>query len=146
MPIARPRSRSARPLIDGDFGKPVRVLVPEGGARRPIAEGPFALQHPTRRGKPSVGRQHGRPQPSHGIAEMIDVNDLAEVVRPVCPAVRAILARLAGWWLAARQHGCDRREEVAPVKAGREALRPPVDVPDGSTRVSIEVWSQPSGN
>ena len=27
------------PLIDGNFGKPVRILVPEGRARRPIAEG-----------------------------------------------------------------------------------------------------------
>ena len=31
------------PLIDGDFGKPVRILVPEGRARRLIAEGPRAL-------------------------------------------------------------------------------------------------------
>src|SRR5262245_10453491 len=60
---------------------------------------------------------------------MIDVDDLAEVVRPVRPAVRAIRARLPGWRLAARQHGCDRRKEVAPVKAGRETLRLPVDVP-----------------
>src|SRR5260370_27885299 len=58
-----------------------------------------------------------------------NVKDVAEGVRPGCPAASGILARLAGWWLAARQHGCDRREEVAPVKAGREALRPPVDVP-----------------
>src|SRR5215475_11561265 len=60
---------------------------------------------------------------------MVDVDDLTEVVRPVCAAIRAILAPRAGWRLAVRQHGCDRREEVAPVKAGREALRPPVDVP-----------------
>jgi hypothetical protein len=33
------------------------------------------------------------------------------------------------WRLAARQHGCDRGEEAAPVKARREALRLPVDVP-----------------
>jgi hypothetical protein len=79
--------------INGNFGEPVRILVPEDRARRPIAEGPLALEQLTRRGKPSVGRQHGRPHPSHGIAEMVDVNDLAEVVRPVCPAIRVIRAR-----------------------------------------------------
>jgi hypothetical protein len=78
------------PLINGDFGEPDRILVPEGRAWRPIAEGPLALQHLTRRGKPSVGRQHGRPQPTHGIAEMVDVNDLTEVVRPIRPAIRVI--------------------------------------------------------
>jgi hypothetical protein len=30
--------------IDGDFGKPVRVLVPEGRARRPVAESPRAFE------------------------------------------------------------------------------------------------------
>ena len=34
-------------LIDGDFGKSVRVLVPECRARRLIAEGPRALQQST---------------------------------------------------------------------------------------------------
>src|SRR5262249_2092446 len=63
------------PLIDGDFSKSVGILVPESRARRSIAEGPLALQLPVRRGKPRVGRQHGRPQPGHGIAEMIDVDD-----------------------------------------------------------------------
>jgi hypothetical protein len=47
------------PLIDSDFGKSVRILIPEGRPRRPIAEGPRALQHSTRRGKSCVGRQHG---------------------------------------------------------------------------------------
>ena len=60
---------------------------------------------------------------------MINVHDLTEVVWPVCAAIRAITSRLAGWRLAERQHGCDGCEEVAPVKAGREPLRPPVDVP-----------------
>ncbi len=73
--------------------------------------------------------QRGRPQPSHGIAEMVDVNDFAEIVRPICPTILVILARPAGWRLAAREHGCDRCEEVAPVKARREALWLPVDVP-----------------
>src|SRR2546430_15431001 len=57
---------------------------------------------------------------------MVDVNDLAEVVRPICPAIRVISARPAWWRLAARQHGCDRCEEIAPVKARREALWLPV--------------------
>src|SRR6202022_5182331 len=72
---------------------------------------------------------------------MVDVNDLAEVVRPVCPAIRAIRARPAGWRLAARQHGCDRCEEIASVEARREALRPPVDVP--AARVSGTALDQP---
>jgi len=44
------------PLIDGDFGKSVRILVPEGHARWAIAEGPCALQHVIRRCEPCVGR------------------------------------------------------------------------------------------
>jgi hypothetical protein len=31
------------PLIDGDFSKPVRILVPKGRAGRLIAEGPHVL-------------------------------------------------------------------------------------------------------
>jgi hypothetical protein len=31
------------PLIDGDFSKPIRIFVPEGRARRLIAEGPCAV-------------------------------------------------------------------------------------------------------
>src|SRR6202035_5085355 len=38
-------------------------------------------------------------------------------------------ARPAGWRLAARQHGCDRCEEIASVKTRRDALRLPVYVP-----------------
>src|SRR4029453_16260135 len=73
------------PLINGDFGKSVRIFVPECHALRQIAEGHGALPPPTRRGKACIERQHGRPQPGHGIAEMVDVNDLRKVVRPVCP-------------------------------------------------------------
>jgi hypothetical protein len=32
--------------------------------------------------------------------------------------MRAILTPLAGRWFAQRQHGCNRREEIAPVEAG----------------------------
>ena len=110
------------PLIDRDFGKPVRILVPEGRVWRPIAEGSRALQRPTRHGKPCAGRQHSRPQPDHGIAEMIDVNDFAEVVWPVCLPICTIVTWSAGGQVTARQHGCNRREEVAPVKTGREAI------------------------
>src|SRR6478736_7728474 len=117
------------PLINGDFGKSVRIFVPECHAPRQIAEGHRALQNPTRRGKACIEWQHGRPQPGHGIAEMVDVNDRRKVVRRVCPAISVILARPTGWRLAACQHGCDRCEEVAPMKAGREALRLPLDVP-----------------
>jgi hypothetical protein len=60
---------------------------------------------------------------------MIDIDDLAEVVGPVCAAIRVIHPRLGGWRFAARKRGCDWCEEVAPVKASREALRPEVDVP-----------------
>jgi len=59
---------------------------------------------------------------------MINVHDLAEVVRPICAAIY-ILVWPAGRRLPTRQHGRDRSEEVAPVKVHREALRLPVDVP-----------------
>src|SRR5262249_22105530 len=116
-------------LVDRDFGKPVRVLVREARAERPIAEGPRALEHAARRGELGVGRQHRRPQAGHGIAEVINVDDFGEVVRPVRSAVRVILARPAWRRLAARQHGCDRREQVAAMEARRQALRLKVDVP-----------------
>src|SRR5262245_22133979 len=70
-------------LVDRDFGKSVRILVPEGRAGRPIAERPRVLQHAARRGELGVGRQHRRAQAGHGIAEVIDVDDFGEVVRPV---------------------------------------------------------------
>ena len=35
----------------------------------------------------------------------------------------------AGRWLAARQHSCNWREEIAAMKAGRHALGLPVNVP-----------------
>src|SRR5262245_34566609 len=63
-------------LIDSDFCKSVRVLVPECGARRPITEGPRALQQSTCHDQPCVARQHDRPKPTHRVAVMIDVNDL----------------------------------------------------------------------
>jgi hypothetical protein len=110
------------PLIDGDFGKPIRILVPEGSTRRQIAEGPRALQHSTGHGKPCVGWQHRRPYAGHGVAEMIDVHDLAEVVRPGCPAICVILTWPAGGPLAAREHGGNRCEEVAAMKACRQTL------------------------
>src|SRR6516164_2547436 len=89
--------------------KPVRILVPKGLAWLPIAEGPLALQYPTRCGEFSVWGQRGRSQPSHGIAEMVDVDDLTLVIRPVCAAIRAVLAQLAGWRLAACQLRLARR-------------------------------------
>jgi len=82
------------PLVDRYLGESVRILVPKGHAWRPIAEGPQSFQYSTCRGKPSVARQYGRPQPSHGIAEMVDVDDLTEVVRPV--RKRAVAKYLAG--------------------------------------------------
>src|SRR5215831_2618917 len=115
-------------LVDSDFGKPVRILVPEGRAGRPIAERPRVLDYAARRGKFGIGRQHRCPQAGHGIAEVIDVDDFGEVVRPVSSATRVILARPARWRLAAREQGCDRCEQVAAVKARRQALRFKVDV------------------
>src|SRR6516164_1969374 len=41
----------------------------------------------------------------------------------------AVLAWPAGGRLPARQHGCNRCKEVAPMKTRREVLRLPVDVP-----------------
>jgi hypothetical protein len=84
---------------------------------RPIAERPRVLEHAARGGELGIGRQHRCAQAGHGIAEVIDVDDFGEVVRPVSSAIRVILARPAWWWLAAREHGCDRREQVAAVKA-----------------------------
>jgi hypothetical protein len=60
---------------------------------------------------------------------MIDVNDLGQIVWPVCLAMRVMLTRPPRWRLATRQDGSNRGEEIAPVKAGREVLRLPVDVP-----------------
>src|SRR5262249_2790296 len=70
-----PKIAVRAPMIAGDFGQSVQILVPECRAGRPIAEGPLALQSLARRAKLSAGRQHGCPQPSHGIAEMVDVNN-----------------------------------------------------------------------
>jgi hypothetical protein len=60
---------------------------------------------------------------------MINVNDLGQIVRPFCPAMHVIPSRSARRRLAPGQHGGNRREEIAPMKAGRDALRPPLDVP-----------------
>lgn len=60
---------------------------------------------------------------------MVDVNDLEEIVWPVWAPIRVILAQPARRRLAPCQHGCDWREEVAPVKACREPIRVPFDVP-----------------
>lgn len=125
MPIAR--SRSARPWLTA------------------ISASPFEFSYqkaaPGGRSLKVFSRSSSRPaaailalgtrmaDPVMALPKMVDVDDLTEVVRPVCAAIRAIPPRLAGWWLAERQNGCDRCEEVAPVKAGREPLRPPVDIP-----------------
>ncbi len=55
--------------------------------------------------------------------------------------MRTILARPAGRWLASRQHSCNRCEEIASVKAGREALRFPFDIP--AARASGAALNQP---
>ena len=70
------------PLIYGDFGQSVGILIPESRAWLPITERPRALQYPSRDGEPCGTRELGDPQAGHGIAEMIDVIDLAEFVRP----------------------------------------------------------------
>jgi hypothetical protein len=63
---------------------------------------------------------------------MIDIRNLAEIVGPFRAAVFVILARLAWRRLPARQHGCNRRKKIASVKAGREPLGLPCDVPPAS--------------
>jgi hypothetical protein len=65
----------------------------------------------------------------HGIAVVIDVNDFRQIVGPICPAMRVIPPWSARRGLAPGQHGGNGREEVAPVKARRDALRLPLDVP-----------------
>jgi len=99
----KPKIAVRATLVDRDFGEPVRILVPEGRARRAIAEGPCALEHAPRGGKLSVGRQRRRPQAGDGIAEMVDVDDFGEVVGPLPSAIRIVLARPASGRLAARQ-------------------------------------------
>ena len=76
--------------INGDFGKAVRILIPERRAGRPIAEGCCALEGPRRHRKPGLFRQPRCAQASHRIAEMVDVDDFGKVVRPVCAALRAL--------------------------------------------------------
>ena len=60
---------------------------------------------------------------------MIDVDDFAKVVWPV-GAVEATLSSQSrpGGAISARKHRRDRGEEIAPVKAGRKPLRPPLDL------------------
>ena len=82
------------PLIDGDFDKSVRVLIPEGGAHRQVA--PRALQDPTCRNESGIKWHCRCPQAGHGVAEVVDIADLAEIVRPVWAAIRVILARPTG--------------------------------------------------
>ena len=64
---------------------------------------------------------------------MVDVDDFGQIIGPVGAAVR-MFARLPRGRLAARQHGRDRREEVAPVKASpalapEHPVRPPAADP-----------------
>jgi hypothetical protein len=66
---------------------------------------------------------------------MVEVNDLEEFVWPVWAPIRVILAQPARRRLAPRQHGCNWCEEVAPVKACREPIRLPFDVP--AARLSL---------
>src|SRR5262245_41676143 len=87
------------------------------------------LQHATCRDQPCIVWQHDGSQPGHGISEMINVNDLGQIVRPICAAMRVIPPWSARRSLAPSQHGGNRREEVAPVKAGRDVLRSPLDIP-----------------
>jgi len=51
------------PAIDGDLGKAVRILVPEGRAGRPVAERPCPLEHAARGGEPGVGGSMGARKP-----------------------------------------------------------------------------------
>src|SRR5215472_5471661 len=97
------------PLIDGDFGKPVGILIPESRARLSITERVRALQNPSRNQKSCGTRELGDPQATHGIAEMIDVDDLAEVIGPPRLAFGVVVVRRTRWWLTAGQHGCNRR-------------------------------------
>src|SRR4029453_8753409 len=60
---------------------------------------------------------------------MIDVNDLGRIVRPICLAMHFIPSQSARRRLAPGKHGGNRREEGPPLKAGRDALRLPLDVP-----------------
>src|SRR5262249_56693293 len=69
-----PKIAVRAPLIDGDFGQSVGILVPECRAWRPIAEGPLALQYLARPAKLSAGRQHGCPHPRHAIPQTIDAH------------------------------------------------------------------------
>src|ERR1700747_159791 len=57
----KPKIAVRATLVDRDFGKPVRILVPEGRAGRAIAEGPCALERAPRGGELGVGRPHRRP-------------------------------------------------------------------------------------
>src|ERR1700740_553971 len=107
MPIARPRSRSARPWLTAISASPFE----------------FSYQKATPGGRSlKVLARSNTRSAAASLASDGHVAALTEVVWPVCAAIRAITSRLAGWRLAERQHGCDGCEEVAPVKAGREPL------------------------
>ena len=120
--------------IDRDLGKAVGILVPEGLAPRPVGEGARPIENAAGRDEPSAWRQGGRPEPRHGVAEMVDVDDGREIVGPIGPHQGAIVDRSAGRRLAAGDHRGHRRKEVAPMKAGRQGFRTPDDL-DGPRRV-----------
>jgi hypothetical protein len=65
-----------------------------------------------------IARQYGGPEATHRIAVMIDLYDLLQIVWPVSTAMRTIPQWPARWRLTLRKHGGNRREKIAPVKAG----------------------------
>ena len=78
-----------------------------------------------------IGVQRLRPQARHGVAEMIDIDDAEEVRGPSRADAGFGPNRLARHALARRDHRRHRREQIAPVKAGRELRGPPGDVRPG---------------
>jgi hypothetical protein len=59
---------------------------------------------------------------------MVHINDLAQIVGPVRTTMRFAAERPPARRIAPRQRSRDRREQIAAVKAGREAFRLPVDL------------------
>src|SRR3569623_851509 len=116
-------------LVDGEFDQAIGVLVPEGRADRHRGKSPRPRQHVLMHRKPRIGCDAAGAETGHRIAEMINVNNLAEVGGPAglhTLGERATHARRRFATREAGGHGC---EQIAAVERRRQLRRPPLDVP-----------------
>src|SRR3569623_1197238 len=116
-------------LVDGEFDQAIGVLVPERRADRHRRKSSRPRQHALMHRKPRIGRDAAGAETGHRIAEMINVNDLAEVGGPA--GLHTLGERTAHTRrrFATREAGGHRCEQIAAVERRRQPRRPPLDVP-----------------